>query len=89
MYNKVKEFWWAGVAIAVAVLAFLFKREHDGKSEAQAGLESAEADKKDAVLEQAQKDVVADLAKEQVKDDEEVAKDPTQEDLLKALKDIK
>ena len=89
MCSKIKEYFWAIVAVVVAILAFLFKREHDGKIEAQAGLESAESNKKDAVLEQAQKDVVANLAKEQVKHNEEVAKDPTQEELLKALKDIK
>jgi hypothetical protein len=88
MLSKIKQYWLAGVAIAVAILAFLFKREHDGKIEAQAKLETAESDKRDAVLEESQKNVVENLAKEQVKHDEEVAKDPSKEELLEALKKI-
>ena len=56
----------AGLAAVLTILAFFFKREHDGKIEAQAALQTAESDKKDAVLGQAQIDVAANLAKEEV-----------------------
>lgn len=79
---------WTWAIGAIAVLLALFKWEKSKRVSAEAALETAETAKKDAVLEQKQKDIVSELAKDTAELEAEKAKKLTAAEMAEYLKKL-
>ena len=74
--------------LAILALVFYVKKQKDDKLEAEAKLETAESDKKDAVLAQKQEDIQKRIAEEQARAEEEKKHKMTQQESEEFLKKL-